>query len=414
MYLLFGGICVHFKKTDDKDASTKEKDALIEAKYILHHSPLIDLLWKRISWRAQADPFLEQEKLGGDPFDHLLYIVGERIGIPWTLSLHPDRRRTELFEKKVFERLQSKPQKIHAKFRILQEKRILSLPLPQAKELEGVLLYAYRDTVTELIRIAGAKRKTDLRRFVLNSIDDCRFLHPEMFLICDHEWLYDFLGDYLNRYLDAFMEDRINWNVESGVTQNAWKWPKQREFMLDCLYKYQEEFGDEFFFSPEAAGLPDEAKPIETLLVLVAQGAIAIGIDLNQRACRVDFRVSMLNQSGTSEIKLPKVTNFEFMGTITSNDKILSSKANPARNVHMKQGKQKYLWQYLRTTYGSDPQPRAIVEKYISQKMNRDITLTKKDFENLITTLSAYADCPKDDVRSAFIMGKTVGLKKIG
>lgn len=413
MYHLFAGIFVKCKEIEKGDGSSGAASDFSEAKVILRDSPLIDLLWKRVSWRTQTDPLREQEKLGGDPFDHLLYLFGERIGISWSFLLHADRSRTELFEKKVLERLRSKPEEVRAQFHVLQEKRSLSLPLPQAKELNGVLLYAYRDTVTELIRIAGGKRRTDVRRFVLGSIDDCRYLDPEMFLRCDHGYLYDFLGNKLNKYLDAFTEGQIDWIVDFGVTQNSWRWPKQRQCTLDALWKYQEDFGDEFYYSPEDAGLPDEAKPIETLLQLIREKAIELHeIRLNDKEQRVEFRVVMLEQSGTNRAKTPIVTTFEFMGTVSINDS-LSSKANPARSLHMKKGKQRYLWQYLRTTYGTDPQSRLAVEKYVSQKLGRGVTITKKDCENLITAISAYGNRPKDDIRSAFVMGETIGLKKI-
>ena len=389
----------------------------------LWFSPISDLLWGKVSWKAQADPFSESDEWPTESYERLMrMLIGNEVIASCPFSLHLDPSRTELFEKKVLEILKNWStetrmhikglKKIHAHFRALQKKRALSLKCSDAERLLAALFPAYHATMMELVKLAKEKQETDIRTFVLEKMDDCRFLAPEKLFLPNHKAIYRFLADYLDDYLQAFVErERIDWNL--GATINLWKWPKQRQCTLDYLRKQQEDCSDEFFYSPAAAALPAESKPIETLFELVREKAVVISeIKLNEEEWRVEFKVVILEQSGTNRAKTPLVSTFEFMGTVSVNDN-LSSKANPARNLHMKHGKQRYLWQYLRTTYGSDPQPRSAVEQYVSQKLGRGVTITKKDCENLITAISAYGNRPKDDIRSAFVRGETIGLKKI-
>lgn len=421
MYLL-GAI---LKRCQTVEINTKQgmpKEAC-DAMTGLWFSPLSDLLWGKVSWKTQADPLSESEERPTESYERLMrMLIGNEVITSCPFSLHLDPSRTALFEKKVLETLKDWStetrvhikglKKIHAHFRALQEKRTLSLKCSDAERLLAALFPAYHATMTELAKLAEEKQKTDIHTFVFKQMDDCRFLAPEKIFLRNHKAIYSFLADYLDDYLQAFVErERIDWNL--GATINLWKWPKQRQCTLDYLRKQQEDYGDEFFYSPAAAALPAESKPIETLFALVREKAVAISeIRLNEKEWRIEFKVAILDQSGTSKTKMSETPAFEFMGTITVKD-TLSSTINPARNVNMKHGKQRYLWQYLRTTYGSDPQPLSAVERYVSQKLGRNVTITKKDYENLITTLASFSARSKDDIRSAVVMGEKIGLKKI-
>ncbi|MDD4628256.1 MAG: hypothetical protein PHE68_02560 [Candidatus Peribacteraceae bacterium] len=236
----------------------------------------------------------------------------------------------------------------------------------------------------------------------------------------------DMLREELQAYLDDFIIGEIPW------PENMMRWEKQADEILPKLQTLGDEYGI-FWVTPwsfvdyQAMEADDGYRPLsgirlaETLFALEKTGKIRIrDIEGDKSHYDIRFRIEILEKPVPVHSSLPapaaksgetaETSAFEFMGTLTTND-LLSSKDNPTRSLKMKQGKQKYLWQFLRTVYGTDPQPRAAAELYVSKKIGRTITLTEKDFENLIATLSSFGSRSKDDIRGAFIVGEKIGLK---
>ncbi|MDD4628257.1 MAG: hypothetical protein PHE68_02565 [Candidatus Peribacteraceae bacterium] len=392
-----------------------------DAEFELYRSPLIDLLWGSLSWRTLHLEHFEWKHMNGQTYQSLLSLLFEnKIHIDCFLCLPSHRDDSRILEEKMSAYLESCTPETHAQYAQLSEKGVLTVNLTEGKELIDTMFAAYRAMAPELLALAH-RNDIDGRNLTERRLHSCRFLPPSNFLP-QRKYLFKFFSAYFDEYLTAFEKGLICW--DSFRPKNVWTVAKQKQYVMDCLYREQESYGDTFWLSVESMthmtgqaaiiGPPAELKPFETLFSLEREQSIAIERIVDSDKL-LQFKITILPRGAEPPLKtMDPDSTFRFLGTSTDfATYLLSQEGYPEKHQKMKKGKQRYLWQFLWTTYGAEPQPRTAGEKYVSEKIGRNVLLTEKDFENLIATLSSFSAHPREEIRKAFVIGQTIGLKKI-
>lgn len=114
---------------------------------------------------------------------------------------------------------------------------------------------------------------------------------------------------------------------------------------------------------------------------------------------------------------------FSYAGTLTDfRTNLIHSEADKSRKQLLKYAKKRYVWKFYRSTYDQKEATSAELNEFVNRNLkkfdhnNKLVvqTVTRKDIESIVTTISKLGNCPVEKLTPHFVFGETIFLKKIG